>query len=109
MFSMTPREKQQRKKKRKSIFELFQEMLMSALSRNDDFIITVETHPDKRKRSLHVLQGKLITPCMLGTLKNRVELQQQEGSTILTMHWGKTQVKTCQVAMAGMCPDIEEK
>ena len=108
MFSMVPRVKQQTKKKRKSFIELFQEMLISALSRNDDFIITVETHPDKRKRYLHVLQGKLITPCMLGTLKNRVELQQEDGSTILTMHWGKTQVKTCQVAMAGMCPNIEE-
>ena len=106
---MAPRVKRQREKERKSIIELFQKMLMSALSRNDDFIITVETLPDKRKRCIHVLRGKLITPCMLGTLKNRVELQQQEGSTILTMHWGKTQVKTCQVAMAGMCPDIEEK
>src|SRR5512136_2315263 len=108
MFSMVPRVKQQRKKEKKSIVELFPEMLLSALSRNDDFIITFETRPDKRKRYLHVLQGKLITPCMLGTLKNRVELQQEEGSTIMTMIWGKTQVKSCQVAMSGMCPDIEE-
>ena len=108
MFSMAPRVKQQRKRKRNSIIELFQGMLISALSRNDDFIITVETLPDKRKRCIHVLRGKLITPCMLGTLKNRVELQQEEGSTILTMHWGKAQIKTCQLVMAGMCPDTEE-
>jgi len=105
---MAPRVKQQRKRKRNSIIELFQGMLISALSRNDDFIITVETLPDKRKRCIHVLRGKLITPCMLGTLKNRVELQQDEGSTILTMHWDKTQVKTCRVAMAGLCPDKKE-
>jgi len=105
---MAPRVKQQRKRKRNSIIELFQGMLISALSRNDDFIITFETLPEERKRYLHVLRGKLITPCMLGTLKNRVELQQEEGSTIMTMIWGKTQVKTCQVAMSGMCPDIEE-
>jgi len=105
---MALRVKQQRKKERKSIIELFQEILISALSRNDDFIITFETVPEKRKRYLHVLRGKLITPCMLGTLKNRVELQQDEGSTILTMHWDKTQVKTCRVAMAGLCPDKKE-
>jgi hypothetical protein len=104
---MAPRVKQQRKKERKPIIELLPEMLASALSRNDDFIITVETLPDTRKRYLHVLQGKLITPCMLGTLKNKVELQQEEGSTILTMNWGKTQVKTCQARMAGMC-DFKE-
>jgi hypothetical protein len=105
---MAPRVKQQREKERKSIIGLFQEILITALSRNDDFIITVETLPDKRKRCIHVLRGKLITPCMLGTLKNRVELQQDEGSTILTMHWGKAQIKTCQLVMAGMCPDTEE-
>ena len=105
---MAPRVKQPKKKERKSIIELFQEMLTSALSRNNDFIITFEAHPNKRKRYLHVLQGKLITPCMLGTLKNRVELQQEAGSTIMTMHWGKTQVKICQVAMSGLCPNIEE-
>ena len=108
MLSMVPRVKQQKKNERKSIVELFPEMLLSALSRNDDFIITFETRPDKRKRYLHVLQGKLITPCMLGTLKNRVELQQEEGSTIMTMHWGKAQIKTCRLVMAGMCPDTEE-
>jgi hypothetical protein len=104
---MAPNVKQQRKKEKKSIVELFPEMLISALSRNDDFIITFEIHPDKKKRYLHVLQGKLITPCMLGTLKNRVELQQEEGGSIMTMHWGKTQVKICQVAMSGIDPFIE--
>jgi len=108
MFSMALRVKQQRKKERKSIIELFQEILISALSRNDDFIITFETVPEKRKRYLHVLRGKLITPCMLGTLKNRIELQQEEGSAIMTIHWDKAQVKTCQVAMAGLCPDKKE-
>jgi hypothetical protein len=105
---MARRVKQQGKKERESIIELLLKKLASALSRNDDFIITFETHPDKRKRCLHVLQGKLITPCMLGTLKNRIELQQEDGSTIMTMHWGKSQVRNLQVAVTGICPAREE-
>jgi hypothetical protein len=30
---------------------------------------------------------------MLGTLKNRVEIQQEGGSTIMTLHWGKSRSK----------------
>ena len=90
---MAPRVKQQREKKRESIIDLLPEMLTSALYRNDDFIVTFETHPDERKQDLHVLRGKLITPCMLGTLKNRVEIQQEEGSMIMTLHWGKSRGK----------------
>jgi hypothetical protein len=90
---MASRIKQQRKKKREAIIELLPEMLTSALSMNDDFIVTFETHPDEGKQDLHVLRGKLITPCMLGTLKNRVEIQQEDGSTIMTLHWGKSRGK----------------
>ena len=85
---MAPKIQQRRKNKRKSIIELLPDMLTSALSNNDDFIITFETNPDDGKCDLHVLRGKLITPCMLGTLKNRVELQHDEGSTIITRDWG---------------------
>jgi hypothetical protein len=90
---MAPKVQQRGKKKRESIIELLPEMLTSALSMNDDFIVTFETHPDEGKQDLHVLRGKLITPCMLGTLKNRVEIQQEEGSTMMTLHWGKSRGK----------------
>jgi len=53
--------------------------LVSALARGDDFILTRESDPDGRQ-ILHIMTGKLITPCMLGTLTNRCELQEQEGS-----------------------------
>ena len=85
--------KQHREKERESFIELLPEMLTSALSMNDDFIVTFETHPDKGNQDLHVLRGKLITPCMLGTLKNRVEIQQEEGSTMMTLHWGTSRGK----------------
>jgi hypothetical protein len=94
---MASRIKQQRKNERESIIELLPEMLTSALSVNDDFIVTFETHPDEGKQDLHVLRGKLITPCMLGTLKNRVEIQQEEGSTIMTLHWGKSKGKNMAI------------
>jgi len=108
MFFMAPRVKKRAKKENKSIIELLPGMLTSALSRNDDFIVTFETHSDERKRYLHVLQGKLITPCMLGTLKNRIEIQKDEGGAIMTMQWGKTKIKACHVAEPGLCPDTEE-
>ncbi len=88
------------KKEKKSIFELLQDMLASALANQDDFIVTYETNPDTGRRVLHVLRGKLITPCMLGTLKNRVELQQEEGSTIMTRHWKRYKgPNSCQTVM----------
>jgi len=62
-------------------------MLASALANQDDFILTYEINPDDTTCRLHVLRGKLITPCMLGTLKNRVELLHDEGSTIMTQRW----------------------
>jgi len=84
---MAPKVQEKGKKERKSIIELLPDMLASALTNQDDFIITYEINPDTRKRVFHVLRGKLITPCMLGTLKNRVELQKEEGCTIITGHW----------------------
>lgn len=84
---MVPVVKKGRKRGKISINELLPDMLASALANEDDFIVTYEMHPDDGKQDIHVLRGKLITPCMLGTLKNRVELQQDEGSTLVTMEW----------------------
>ena len=53
--------------------------LASALISGDDFIITRESDPDGRQ-ILHIMTGKLITPCMLGTLTNRCQFQEQDGS-----------------------------
>jgi hypothetical protein len=97
---MAPKVQQRGKKEKKSIIELLPDMLASALTNQDDFIITYETNPDTGKRVFHVLRGKLITPCMLGTLKNRVELQQEEGCTIMTRHWRRFKgSNSCQTVM----------
>jgi hypothetical protein len=64
-----------------------QDVLASALANEDDFIITYETHPDEGKQDMLIMRGKLITPCMLGTLKNRINLQMDEGSIMKTILW----------------------
>jgi hypothetical protein len=91
--AMATQVKKRRKVKKISLNELLPDMLASAIANEDDFIVTYETHPDDGKQDIHILRGKLITPCMLGTLKNRVEIQQEEGSTIMTLHWGKSRSK----------------
>jgi hypothetical protein len=97
---MAPKVQEGGKKEKKSIFELLPDMLASALANQDDFIMTYETNPDTGRRVFHILQGKLITPCMLGTLKNRVELQQEEGGTIMTRHWKRFKgSNSCQNGM----------
>jgi hypothetical protein len=87
------RKKPAQKKRRRTgsdrqLFETLTQVLSSALSIQDDFIVTYETDADDEERKeIHVMTGKLISPCMLGTLKNRVELQESEGSKRLTMEW----------------------
>ena len=84
-----PAQKKQRQTGSDSqLFDTLTQVLSSALSRQDDFIVTYETEvDDEDRKEIHVLTGKLISPCMLGTLKNRVELQECDGSKRLTMRW----------------------
>lgn len=90
---MAPKVKKAGKTGKIPVHELLQDILASALANGDDFIVTYETHPDERKQDIHILRGKLITPCMLGTLKNRVNLQQDEGSKLVTMLWKKIKIQ----------------
>lgn len=84
-----PAQKKQRLRRSDSqLFDTLTQVLSSALSIQDDFIVTYETDADNEERKeIHVMTGKLISPCMLGTLKNRVELQESDGSKRLTMEW----------------------
>ncbi|OPY37481.1 MAG: hypothetical protein A4E35_01397 [Methanoregula sp. PtaU1.Bin051] len=63
----------------KPALEIATGLLAKALVNRDDYIVTLEIDPD-HKKILHIMTGKLITPCMLGTLTNRCELQEGEGS-----------------------------
>lgn len=55
-------------------------MLDRALESRMDFVVAFETCEPGAPSQMHVMSGRLVTPCMLGTLRNRADLQQEEGS-----------------------------
>ena len=71
--------KKSRSKPHKPFRETLTDALTAAFENRDDFIVVFETVLDEEQR-VHVMTGRLISPCMLGTLTNRCELQQDEGS-----------------------------
>lgn len=73
--------------KKKPMTEILSIILSSALTRQDDFILTVETDPETGTRRIIVMTGKFITPCMLRKLIGQVESQRDEGSTMLSRKW----------------------
>jgi hypothetical protein len=83
---MAPGKKRQRKPEDKHP-RTIPELLDAALKNQDDFVLTHETESDGR-RIIHVMSGKLITPCMLGTLQNRAELWKDKGSRYVRMEPG---------------------
>lgn len=68
-----------REKPDRSISGRVADTLAAAIRKGDDFIVTFETG-DEGQRIMHVMTGKLITPCMLGTLSNRCDLPDQQQS-----------------------------
>jgi hypothetical protein len=82
-----PEKKTRKKKSRKPIIDLLPELLVKALARQDDFIVTFEIDPDTSSKKLHIITGKFITGCMLRKLQGQAESQRDEGSTITTRKW----------------------
>jgi hypothetical protein len=82
-----PQPRKPRARTRKPLIELLPGMLVSALDRTDDFILTFETDPDTGKKTVHVLTGRFVTPCMLRKLRGQAESQRDEGSTQLSRSW----------------------
>jgi hypothetical protein len=79
--------KKQRKRPEAPTGEMLMQTLSAALKKQEDFIVTFET-TDEGNRCIHTLTGRLITPCMLGTLSNRCQLPEQEGSTHTMLEQG---------------------
>jgi len=74
--------------KRKTAFVAsLPELIESALSGNDDFILTVETDPGTGSRRAVALTGKFISPCMMRKLLGLAESERDEGSRIVTCDW----------------------
>ena len=79
--------KSRRRITRAKVIETVSAMLDAVLDNGDDLILTYEMYPDNDRQNLHVLTGKLISPCMLGTLKNKAEIREEEGSKLVTLRW----------------------
>jgi hypothetical protein len=77
-------------KNRRSLTVMLPELLDAAIAESNDFILTLETDPDTGKRTLHVMSGKFITPCMLRKLIGQAESQRDEGSTLVSRAWRRS-------------------
>jgi hypothetical protein len=81
----TPAGKRGRKKK--PVIDTLPELLVNAIARDHDFILTFETDEDTGKKKIHVLTGQFVSPCMLRKLIGQAESQRDEGSTMLCRAW----------------------
>jgi hypothetical protein len=82
-----PERKIRKKGTVKPVIDVLPEMLVNALARHDDFIVTCETDPDTAAKKIHILSGKFITPCMLRKLIGQAESQRDEGGLKITRKW----------------------
>ena len=79
--------KKHRLRTKKSLIDTLPELVISALANHEDFVVTYETDPNTKKKSLYVMTGELITPDMLATLKQQIEHKKEEGNSIITRDW----------------------
>jgi hypothetical protein len=70
-----------------SLAAVIPDLLVSALGREDDVIITCETNPDTGHKTLHFMTGKLVSACMLNKLRGRIEAYPEDGGTIISGTW----------------------
>jgi len=71
----------------KPVIDILPELLVRALARHDDFIVTCETDPDTGKKMIHLISGKFVTPCMLRKLMGQAEAQRDEGASVVSRKW----------------------
>ena len=72
--------KARRKKSEKPFHEAVTDLLFSSMANHEDFVLTYEMNPDTAKKEIHVMAGRLISPSMLGTMKDEVAMQLEDGS-----------------------------
>jgi hypothetical protein len=82
-----PERKSRKKRVVQPVIDLLPELLVRALARHDDFIITCETDPDTEKKMIHIISGKFVTPCMLRKLIGQAESQRDEGAWVVSKKW----------------------
>ena len=79
--------KKHRVQTKKTLIDTLPEMLLAALANHEDFVVTYETDPKTKKRSLYVMSGNLIGPKMFVSLREEIERRKEEGSTVITRDW----------------------
>ena len=72
--------KTRRKNDEKPFHEAVTDLLFSAMANHEDFVLTYEVNPTTGKKEIHVMSGKLVSPDQLGTFKNHVAQQLEDGS-----------------------------
>ena len=72
--------KTRRKNAEKPFHEAVTDLLFSAMANHEDFVLTYEVNSITGKKEIHVMAGKLISPELVGTLKEHVAQQLDEGS-----------------------------
>ena len=82
-----PEQKSRKKRPVRPVIDLLPELLVRALARHDDFIVTCETDPDTEKKKIHIISGKFVTPCMLRKLMGQAEAQRDEGASVVSRKW----------------------
>jgi len=82
-----PEQKSRKKIPVRPVIDLLPELLVRALARHDDFIVTCETDPDTKKKKIHIISGKFVTPCMLRKLMGQAEAQRDEGASVVSRKW----------------------
>jgi hypothetical protein len=82
-----PERKSRKKRPVKPVIDILPELLVRALARHDDFIVTCETDPDTGKKTIHLISGKFVTPCMLRKLFGQAESQRDEGASVVSGKW----------------------
>jgi hypothetical protein len=82
-----PEHKTKRKTPVKPVVKMLPELMVRALARHDDFIVTCETDPGSGKTKIHIISGKFVTPCMLRKLLGQAESQRDEGASVVSGNW----------------------
>lgn len=80
---MAPQE-ERKGKKRETLTDMLTELLAMALAGDKDFILCHETDEETNKRTIHVMTGRFVSPCMLRKLIGQAESQKDEGATLLS-------------------------
>ncbi len=83
---MVPPHKPARRRKQ-PLEEILPGMAVSALAHGRDFILCYGMDEETGRKTVHVMTGEFVTPCMLRKLIGRAEAQKDEGSSRVCRPW----------------------